>query len=364
MTYRSDEEARRLRREATQKELEQAKVDLRAIAERKETDESRGSALESRIGELEASLAAGDAPRPEATAAAAPAPKPFSLWRLIKGIGIAIGIVAIVGWMGIGCVMCVVEETGCRAFDREVTLRWGALVKSAEGINLPEGTPCTVYATFWTEPGERQVVAVETKVTCAGSVLFESDTTRPTITLVQEAEPGGYRYQLGSANETSDEDDQVRFYADGVTATITRTGRPRGYTITLALDTWTGTWRGDPAFVPRAPPRDPGFDEIVQRLGTVERTTGTTSVKVGDRCILRVRPIHAPQDNCRVRLSCAGRTLYDSHATCPVEGRAPVRSFDSSSEGPSLDMDLPRGALKVRERGPGIPYSADVALDP
>jgi hypothetical protein len=291
-------------------------------------------------------------------------PKPFSLWRLIKGLAVTVFIVGIVGWMGVGCVTCLVHETGCRSFDREVQVRWRARVRSSAGINLPEGTPCSVDATFWTSPGERTVEGVEVKATCAGSVVFEGDSTRPSVSLQQERAPGGWRYRLITYSQTSDEDDHVTFTTNGSTAWIRRSGRPGGWVIELPFDRWSEPSRGDPAFAPAPPPRDPGFDETVQRLGAVRHVSGAPPVRVGDSCLLRVRPIRTPDHNCRVHLSCSGRVLYDSHTGCSVEVRAPVRASDRPEQGTALDLDLPAGTVKVFGRPPGLPYSADVALAP
>jgi hypothetical protein len=92
--------------------------------------------------------------------------------------------------------------------------------------------------------------------------------------------------------------------------------------------------------------------------------------------------------NCLVRVMCEGSLLYPDnaqqagYAPCDVEDGRVVRGTDSSTSGrdgdPTLDLDIGRGQLQVRDTTPqeGDPYferlgvgtvptfAAQIALDP
>lgn len=360
MGYRDEEEARKARRAAHEKELADARAELASIEERGARDQERGQALKERIADLEK----GDSerePEPVRETAAEPTPKAKrSIGDVLSTIAWWILGIAIGGGMLASCVSCWVEEsTGCRAFQTRVDLRWGAVVTDSRGINLPAGTSCEVRADVWTNASARRVREARTVVSCAGRTLFESETESTSVQLEQSGTPGAYRYGL-RCNERAED---LVFQSSGEGASLSRDGRG-AYRVDLDLDDTSDVWQDDPAFEPPPAPPDPGFDSIVVRTGRVQSVDGESPVHVDDACTLRVRPIRTREDNCRVRLECANRSLFDAHATCHAAGRAPMHATEMPENRPGLRMDLRIGIVRVSERGPGIPYEATVRLDP
>lgn len=109
------------------------------------------------------------------------------------------------------------------------------------------------------------------------------------------------------------------------------------------------------------------FQETWAR-GRLVSVDGMSDVHAGAECWVRVLPVGGNGYNCLVRVICGDTLLYPDnaqqagYAPCDVESGRVVRGSDANTSGrdgdPTLDLDLGRGELQVRDAAPqlGEPY--------
>lgn len=236
--------------------------------------------------------------------------------------------------------------------------RWEAEVISAEGVELAEGTACTIagnarHLRFARFRDQR----VTLRVTCDGQTIYdwqaaaEGDATRD-CELFEQAQPT-HRVLYW-----------LRCHDRGV-----RSGRPE-----LELDTVDGTarvFRSDGTLdvrldVARASAPVAGrLGRSFQPppvVGAVERTAVVAEVmgegaREGEACTVTVEPrgtSPSRSGNCRVRVRCGRRFLYGAGTSgwnvCEVDDElAPVGARDPRADDgdPTLDLDLRAGTLRI-----------------
>jgi hypothetical protein len=103
----------------------------------------------------------------------------------------------------------------------------------------------------------------------------------------------------------------------------------------------------------------------VATTGVVERATGDTKVKVGERCTILIDPDFKAGFNCRVDVECGGRPLWGGkleggYLDCVTRDRRFVRGQHKDAERSGghtwLAFDLEEGSLRLND------IQSDVAI--
>lgn len=358
MAFRGDDDARKARIEALEKQLAEARREHDQASSAEREQEKKRDELAARVAEIERTLKTAKDPTAEPeTKAPAPAPPPTkrpkparSWWERIKSV--AIGVF----WTAVGLLPAYFVINDCRpqcaAYDGYVALEWDGVVVSATAVNVPFATGCKARVELY---GPRNGVAAEFSgeaelvVRCGGRPLFEGEGSHCQVE--QRRSPRGWSYQIRSCS-FSDGDGGEASWSNGEIAIKPAGGGEVRVGVPGTVEAADSLLDGDLL--------DSRLFETRTWQATVVSTSGSSPVARGEACTIQVAPHNVyDEENCNVSVSCGTRTLRTALLECDVR-----RSVFHGLQTPDLTIDVRAGRASVSESGPGLPYRANLSLAP
>ncbi|WP_433932187.1 hypothetical protein AB3662_46980 [Sorangium cellulosum] len=252
---------------------------------------------------------------------------------------------------------------------RTATATWQAAVARATGLPLAAGTRCTVEAELASSGDDIRVPSLQ--VVCGGKPIYRSSDALNGMSMfssgVEEdsgAEPGTQVYAISYQDKGSRAGERAEVSLDSTRrAGAVWSDSAPAYRVELTVAYQSPPVAGEPLL--------DATKMTLRRSAAVTESTGSSPVKAGVRCALRVSPL--PRGGkCLTRLACGGRMLYGAGTTgvseCTVEGNRVVRVHDGNTTrdggDPALDLDLATGRVTVRDEAERGAWSVGVQLDP
>jgi hypothetical protein len=249
----------------------------------------------------------------------------------------------------------------------EITAQWKATVKSATGGAVAVGSSCVVEARL-AGAGEGLRVP-RLSVTCGGKRLYDSeDALEGMAMLGSEVEEdagdaeGTHLYALLYEDKGTRTGKRTQVSINGTrhAGSVWSDSSP-AFHVELALPYQSEPVRGEPLLESTA--------LALRRAGTVTAVSGSSPVRTGASCALRVTPTRKDKE-CLARLRCGATMLYGKGTTgvaeCTVEGKKILRVLDDSPTprggDPRIDIDPAAGKAVVSDEIGATKWSVTVEL--
>jgi hypothetical protein len=257
-----------------------------------------------------------------------------------------------------------------------VSLVWHGKVRSATGDKpVATGAACTLTQVMVHGSARNEVSTQLLTFECQGRMLYDSSVQLEGMAsesssfeeLPMAGELHAYQYttkQQDIGTRTGDRNQITLSTRDGFVEAFRET--PPSFHVKANIEEFTAVRQGKPLVDDDAP----NFPDVVRRVATVASRSGAVPFAV-PRCELAISPAGASADNCRVLLTCGGKTVFGGGTIgfekCAMDNGEPVSLVDPyptpKDHDPELSVDLGSGTATLGDTLPsGAQYTVSFTL--